>query len=304
MKKHRFLLPSLVVAMLCLNSCSSDDKNDELPAQPPAATERIPISLQCGVLTRATDTGFETNDRIGLYVVNYTEQGTAGTLQNSGNHVDNMGFTYNGTWTPDTPVYWLDDTTPADFYCYYPYTAGIGQVGSVPFAVKADQSLAADYKASEFLYGQTLKVKPTEAAVVINTRHLMSCVVVKVAPGNGFTDESLAASEVSVRLNGLLTQATIDLTDGSVSPAGTPQTVSPLPDNGSYRALVVPQTVDETNLITVTVDGRDYNLSKAFTFESAVRHTFTVTVSKTGNGINVNIEGWTDDDIDNGGTAE
>ena len=67
---------------------------------------------------------------------------------------------------------------------------------------------------------------------------------------------------------------------------------------------MVPQTVDETNLITVTVNGRDYNLTKGFTFESAVRHTFTVTVSKTSNGINVNIEGWTDDNIDNGGTAE
>ena len=303
MKKHLFSLLSMAVAMLGLAACSSDDKQDELPSEPPV-TERIPINLQCGVLTRATDTGYETNDRIGLYVVNYTEQGTAGTLLSTGNHVDNMGFTYNGQWTPDTPIYWLDDTTPADFYCYYPYTAGIGQVGDVPFEVKVDQSAEADYKASEFLYGKTLKVKPTEAAVVINTRHLMSCMVVKVAPGNGFTDESLAASEVSVRLNGLLTQATIDLTDGSVSPAGTPQTVSPLLDNGSYKALVVPQTVDETNLITVTVDGRDYNLTKGFTFESAVRHTFTVTVSKTSNGINVNIEGWTDDNIDNGGTAE
>jgi hypothetical protein len=57
----------------------------------------------------------------------------------------------------------------------------------------------------------------------------------------------------------------------------------------------------------VNVDGRDYQLKKAanFTaFEAGKKHKFTVTLSKTSNGVNVNITKWEDDGIDYGGTAE
>ena len=57
----------------------------------------------------------------------------------------------------------------------------------------------------------------------------------------------------------------------------------------------------------VNVDGKDYQLKKAdnFTvFEAGKKHQFTVTLSKTSNGVNVNITKWEDDGIDYGGTAE
>ena len=52
------------------------------------------------------------------------------------------------------------------------------------------------------------------------------------------------------------------------------------------------------------LDGREFNLPKAFTFISGKLHRFTVTLSKTSNGINVSIGQWEDDGTDNGGTAE
>ena len=55
---------------------------------------------------------------------------------------------------PDTPVYWKDETTPADFYCYYPYMQTVSDVTAVPFSVKADQSTLENYKASELLWGK------------------------------------------------------------------------------------------------------------------------------------------------------
>lgn len=120
---------------LALGACSSGDGGgDDSPEQPVVPTNptgKLPITISVSVAgvsdTKATDYGFETGDRIGLYVVNRTD-GTAGTLLSSGNHVDNMAFTYNGTWTAATPIYWADDKTHADFYLYYPYTAGIADV--------------------------------------------------------------------------------------------------------------------------------------------------------------------------------
>lgn len=301
---YKLLLFCLVTSVW--SSCSSgSDREDPIPPTPePPITTQIPISLNCGIsaTTRATDTGYDSGDKLGLYVVNYNGE-TAGTLQPSGNHADNVCFTYNGTWTPASTIYWKDDTTPADFYCYYPYSAS-ANITEHTFSVKEDQSTLAAYKASEFLYGKAVKIAPTEQAVNIMTRHLFSCAVIKVAAGNGFTEESLAAASVSVRLNGCKTGAVINLKEGTVSATGEAASIQPLKEENQYKALIVPQTAQADNFITVTVDGRDYNLKKEFTFVGGKRHSFTVTVSKTSNGINVGIDGWEDDGKDNGGKAE
>lgn len=252
--------------------------------------------------TRATDYGFETGDAIGLYVVNYNGS-NPGTLAATGNHVDNMRFRYNSTWTPDTPVTWSDKETHADFYVYYPYSE-VTDVTAHSFSVQPDQSMSSRYKASDFMLGKASDVAPTASAVEIPVSHAFSRAVVTLEAGNGFTAASLAAANVSVKLNGLKCGASVNLASGAVTATGNPMDITPLHDNEGYRALVVPQTVDEGNLITVNVDGRDFNLRKGFTFEAGKSHRFTVTLSKTSTGVNVNINPWNEDDTDNGGTAE
>lgn len=293
-----------IVLLVAITSCSSD-ATEEKPVTPPAVTKKeIKISTNVSGITKATDTGFDANDKCGLYVVNRGSGNSSNTLQSTGNHVDNMRFTYNGTWTPDTPIYWGDNTTHADFYLYFPYQSGIGDVNAMPFSVKTDQSSESAYKASELLIGSIKDVAPTEAAVIINAKHVLSRMVVNVAAGNGFTTESLAAANVGVTINGIKVSATVDLATSAVSATGDAQSIKPWNTDGAWKALVIPQSVEETNLITVNVDGKDYNLKKAFTFVSGKSHKFTVTVSKTSNGINVNIDGWETDDTDNGGVAE
>ena len=217
-----------------------------------------------------------------------------------------MQFTYDGTWTPATPIYWKDETTPADFYGYYPYTASLADIEAMPFNVMADQSSEDNYKASDFLWGKTVQVAPTEKAVGITLNHLFSCAVVKVAAGNGFTTESLAEADIQVKLNKATCQANINLNNGQVTPGIDAQSITFLRGtNNEFKALIVPQTVPSAeNFLTVTIDGRDFNMEKEFTFVGGKRHTFTVTVKKTSNGINVDIGGWEDDDVDNGGVAE
>lgn len=217
-----------------------------------------------------------------------------------------MQFTYNGTWTPSTAIYWKDDSTPADFYCYYPYGNDPTDVSALPFEVMADQSTEANYKACDFMWGKATNVSPTEQAVQIKLNHLFSCAVVKVAAGNGFTDEALAASDVQVKLNHAMRKAAINLNDGSLSPQGETGSVTFLSGtDNEFKALVIPQNISSTaDFITVTIDGKDFNMEKGFSFVSGHRHTFTVTVKKTSNGINVDIGAWVDDGTDNGGIAE
>ncbi len=216
-----------------------------------------------------------------------------------------MAFTYSGTWAPATPIYWLDDKTHADFYLYYPYRADMNNVESMAVSLKADQSTEEAYKASDFLVGSATDVAPTEQAVSIASRHLMSQMLITLVPGNGFTDETLAAADVSVRINAAMTNATVSLASATVSPTGATSAITPLKTGDfSYKALIVPQEINAGNLITVTVDGRDFNLPRTISLESGHLYRCTVTLSKTSNGINVSIDRWQDDGVDYGGTAE
>ena len=301
-----------VCALLTFGACSGGGGSDDPvnpstpPSQPSQPEAKLPINISTKVFSRATDTNFEAGDNIGLFVVNHNADGSAAELKVSGNHVDNMKYTYNGTWVPATQTYWSDNKTHADFYLYYPYTANIGSVEAMAWKVNADQSNEANYKAGDLLIGKTSDVTPTENAVKIDAKHVMSQMKITVAPGNGFTEATLAAAKVNVKVNGLKTQGSVNLATATAAATGEAATITPMKDDGIYKALIMPQTAGKGNLITVSVDDRNYNLSTTedINFETGKSLKFTVTVSKTSNGVNVNITKWEDDGKDYGGTAE
>lgn len=285
----------LACSLLALAACSSGSSSDP-PSSTGQESKKLPIHINTSIDTRVINNSFEEGDNIGLFVVNYNADGSAATLKATGNHVDNMKYTYNGTWTPASPTYWKDDT------------ATIGDVTALAWSVNADQSTTEKYKAGDLLIGKTTHVAPTENAVKIDAKHVMSQMSISLKPGNGFTEESLGKAKISVKINQLKTQATANLVTGELTAKGDAADLTPLKEEANnYKALIIPQAAGEGVLITVNVDGRDYQLKKAanFTaFEAGKKHQFTVTLSKTSNGVNVNITKWEDDGIDYGGTAE
>lgn len=297
----KVLLQCSLAASLALMACNEKDE----PVKPGNETpKKIEIKINPSVDdSRASDYGFDTGDCIGLYVVNYNN-GTPGVLSDFGNHVDNMRFTYNGSWTPDSPIYWLDNTTHADFYLYYPYASNVSSVSAYPFTVAADQSAESAFKASDFLSARATNLVPTAQAISLGASHVMSRITIKLAAGNGFTAESLAQADIAVKIHAVKTKAEINLATGAVKATGGAVAVTPFRTEGVYKAIIVPQSIAEGDFITVTANGRDFTFKKAFTFESGKNHQFTVTLNKTSNGVNVNINPWADDGTDNGGIAE
>ena len=103
----KYLMAYLILP-IAITSCSSGgNETEEIPpvTHPVVTKKEIKISTNVSGITKATDTGFDTNDKCGLYVVNRGSDNASNTLKATGNHVDNMRFTYSGTWTPDTPIY-------------------------------------------------------------------------------------------------------------------------------------------------------------------------------------------------------
>lgn len=291
--KKSILLAALAAMFI---SC---DKNQNSDPQP----NKTPININIGVSTRATDSSFEAGDEVGIYVVNYNDA-SSGTLASTGNHADNVRYTFSSTWTPDKEIYWKDQTTKADIYAYYPY-AQPTNVNAYAFSVKADQSTEANYWGSDFLWGKASAVSPTSQAVPVTTHHTFSNALLYIVPGDGFTADDLAAANIEVKICNVKTSASINLATGAATATGTATDIKPLNTGAYYRALIVPQTVaDGTNLVTVKVDDVTYTYAKGMTFVANTQHKLTITVNKTSNGVNIGIGEWETDDEDYGGSAE
>ena len=291
------ILPILAVAIL-FASC----QKEEVPVD--SVDDNLKINLSFGVKTKVSDSSFDINDEVGIYVVNNAD-GEEGVLVNSGNHYDNVRFTYSGSgWVSSTDTYWMDKSTPAVFYCYHPYGSP-ESVSAYLFSVKADQSTIANYKDSDFVWGKTSPITPTKDMIQIGTNHIMSNVVVYVQPGEGFTSEELDDADVCVRIRNIQTSALVNLSDGSVTATGSVGNIIMHNEDGSYRAVVIPQTVaNGTALVGVEIDGTEYTLKKGFSFKSGVKHKFTINVNKTESGVKVEVGDWETDDEDYGGEAE
>lgn len=297
MKSHIALL-TLTAAILAATSCSSDSDSPSPPAPQPG---RMAVHISATV-TRATDTAFEQGDEAGLYIVNRRDDGSAATLQASSNQADNVRFTYDGAWSTSPEIYWRDDTTHADFYFYYPYRSGMTDVKAMPFAVATDQSGEAAHKAADLIMGSAHDVAPTASAVPITARHAMSLMQISLAAGVGITADDLAKATVTI--GGLRCNATVDLAAATVTPTGEAADIVPFHNGAAYEAFVVPQTVAEGNLVTVSTGGRSYSLVRAIDLQPGRKYSLTVTVSKTAEGINVSLTGWDDDGKDYGGSAQ
>ena len=291
-----------IIAATATLLCSCKKSGPE--SVPERDSLKIPISLSTDIWTKATDNGYENGDKVGIYTVNQVN-GTSSSLANSGNHLDNTKFTFEGeVWNPDSPVYWKDQSTAADFYCYYPYTQNISNVTAVPFTVKTDQSSLENYKASELLWGKTLGATPSEDPVKITTKHAMSNVIIFVKPGKGYTEQTLAAETISVTITGVKTSAKLNLATGQVTAEGVASNMTPYKEESCWRALVIPQDITGTEVVKVTVGPNEYSLRQTVSFQSNKQHKCTITVNKIGEGVNIGIGGWETDDTDFGGILD
>lgn len=256
----------------------------------------MPVSVSANIsYSELSADLFEHSECIGLFMTNLSGD----------SYVDNMPLFFNGGWQPASSLYWQDTVTPVDFLLYSPYDASMSNPRQYRFSVKRDQSEPSTFRNSCLLAGSATNVSPTLDTVDIAMHPLISQIMVRISAGPGVTAESLANAEIAVRINGVKCDLTADLTTGTSSPCGEISTIIPHRNSNEFTALIPPQTVEECNLITIMINGREYTSKKSFTFEQGKRHLFTLTVSgSTTGGLSVAINSWTDDGSDHGGTAE
>lgn len=313
---------ALMSALAMFSACS-----DDLASIGGVNTGK-PLDLQANIqqenVTRANDNGFADGDQIGVFVVNYENETTAPTLQLSGNHADNVRFTYDDNeykWTGSYQLYWKDNKTPIDVYGYYPFISQLSSITEQPVSVERNQrdtkngDKMSGYEKSDFLWAKAEHIAPTDATIILKHRHIMAGIEVTLVEGNGFAEGEWTDAEKNVLVQNIVMAGTVNLRDGSVTPSGSADNTSIIPQEaqGKYRAVVLPQTVAaSTSLFVVTVDGKTMPFSRTeeMDYVRGKLHKFTFEVNKTAASgdyelklLSDAIVNWENDPLSHNGTA-
>lgn len=246
-------------------------------------------------VTRANDGGFADGDEIGVFIVNYNNNEQQ-ALQPTGNHADNVRFTYSestGKWTGSYQIYWKDKLTPIDAYGYYPFDGLLANTAAYPFNVQKNQHdnlktgrQLSGYEQSDFLWAKQENVMPTTALINLQHHHIMAGIKVTLVEGAGFDEGEWDDIQKTVLVENTVLQSTINLQTGVVSCAtnATVQNIIPQQTGDVYRAVVVPQTVSADNsLFSITVDNKTYRPTRTddMVYYPGKLHQFTYEVQKS-----------------------
>ena len=237
-------------------------------------------------VTRATETAFESGDKIGLYVVE-----NPAPLQVSGNYVNNLQATYSGSqWTGDTGLRWPSTESVCDIYAYYPYME-VSKITAEPFSVLEDQSEG--FGACDFLWGKAASVAYTTDAIPVQFNHKLSKITLKLVKSESYVGD--LPSNAVFYVHSTVPDATVDLTTGSVTkdPYGTAKTITcHKVSDDTYEAVIVPQRLaSRTPLFEMVANGVSYLVEGSFNFKPGINYTFNVTLNTSTESIRIEIGG-------------
>ena len=271
------------MTVLAITACSNDEEQMFTSNEGEIQLDLIHPASQ----TRVTDTQFEYNDEVGVYVTAADSK-----LQIGGNEVNNEKFVYNGTsWKSPRPVYWNKGNH--NVYAYYPYSEVVSDIEDYKFSVQTDQSTDEGYAKSDFLWANVSNVEATSSAVKMQFAHKLSCVNVVLEPGDSYEGEIPSSTEVylySTVPTALISMASGDAAKDSYSSVETIR-CNQISSN-QYKAIVVPQSLNSRRpIVEVIIDKVSYLMEGKISYKPGMRHTLTVTLESDPGNIKINIGG-------------
>lgn len=294
----------LAAAAVTLAACAQDDLQDNPLANGPVALGVTANIDQ--VMTRASGTSFEENDKIGIYPVNTNDE--VETAQ------ANIAYTYgtDNQFSATTP-YYFQDREQVTFHAYYPYNEDItAENHTIAIDTRSANQTdgkffdgAVTWRKNDYLYASAA-TDVSSPSVSYTFRHVMSQVifVFKAGTNNGVSDlTKLSGYTIATELcmDGMFDpvtgEAVIDSSKAAESlnmeiedASGTEYTCTPL--------ILLPQEIPSV-LFDMEVIYNDKNYQASFAFQDAlqpgVSYTVTITINNTGLTVGTSqITDWTD----------
>ena len=187
------------------------------------------------------------------------------------------------------------------------------------FTTANDQTLDANYKASDFVWGKAANVAPQTVSgnsrVTIPLSHKLSKVNINITWGTGLTQNLLTGA--SIKLNGVQLKGTVSFTTGAVTPssgsnpASAVTLTSATSSLGTFKsdatksaftasAIIIPQTIAaRTDFIEITLASGasavyKYTSTDATVFSAGEVTTYDITLDAAGIALTSTISPWTD----------
>lgn len=258
--------------------------------------------------TRLSDSNFENNDRIGVYIIPYeSDNNTPGSFPHDA-HESNIEYIYSGAyWNPtnSTAPIW-PGKRKADIYGYYPYNQQLSELATATynFSVQTDQRVASAQMQSDFLWAKSEGLSPMKN-VPLTFYHRMSLITINVL--SQINTSARTSNDMEVSLMGINPTSLISMADGTVTLDSSgelteihtltlPEAVSGY--ENSNKGIVPPQTIiKNTRFIKITMNGVNYYYqpNEDIVLESGKHTVFNIIITKLGLNVNYStISEWLD----------
>ena len=313
MMKARHTILYCVGALLLLTACQVNENDSQTEWNGEIRLQAV----QQGI-TRATTnvqgTQFYEGQEVAVFISEHNQDPEA---DNKTDYPQPLIFTVSddeGTLTisnAEAPVFPHNSAHGIDVYATYPTSVtGVGT-----FTVRTQQATAADYMASDLMYGVAPEdIRRTATVVPLSFTHQLAKVVVRLEAASG----SRIFSGATVELLGMKPSVPItacDLTGMTIGEATGEATNIVMtdnynndvnhPENSGCAAVIVPQEKGKGALIRITqIDGtqQHFRLHESVTFEAGKVYTYIISFYMSALSIRSEVTSWTDSDQPMNGT--
>lgn len=252
------------------------------------------IVFSSSISSRATDTSFEKNDKIGISMT-------------PGNTTNVLYSTEDGTnFTSANPITYgmAGNVETVDFTAVYPYKEGSISNGVYSFALSTDAETPLTN--NDVMYASAPDITVGSKNVSLNFKHKLVKVVVQLSDANG-----QAITGAQLKINNQQLAGSLNLNDATVTSTDAADKEIPFAANasisGQYQTIVMPSVPVQGRYIEVSHEGKTYTLPvDNQEFVSGQKLTFTATLNADGTAepgqpiiVNPTVSDW-DEKIESG----
>lgn len=219
--------------------------------------------------SRATDTAWEPNDEIGVYMQNAGSEGYANVnVKYANSEADCNKFTSTSPIT-----YPEGGTGTVNFMAVYPYNGDIAD-GNYTFTL-AD----GDLSKNDIMYASSPSIASGVTNVNLTFQHKLSKIILQLKD-----EQNKAVTGATVSIDNQCVSGVLNVADGTVSVAGDATYTSVLAfaegENGQYEVIVIPDEGREGRSIVITTkEGNTYRCPVgSIAFGNSQKYTFPVSL--------------------------
>lgn len=262
---------------LILSGCNKDEDLNN------AGTNGVSFTSYM-IGSRATDTAWEPNDEIGVYMQNAGSEGYANVnVKYANSEADCNEFTSTSPIT-----YPEGGTGTVKFMAVYPYNENITD-GSYTFTLANG-----DLSKNDIMYAAAPSIDSGVTNVSLTFQHKLSKIILQLKD-----EQNNAVTGATVRIDNQCVNGVLNVADGTVSVAGDATYTSVLTfaggENGQYEVIVIPDEGREGRSIVITTrEGNTYRCPiGSIAFGNSQKYTFPVSLqapASSGGETNINLD--------------